>query len=338
MINLVPTDEQRELAGSVAAFLAQELPLSRFYPVPEARPNDDGAQWERMAGLGYFGIGLGEDAGGVGYGLLEEMLLFREFGRFAVTTNVLATVLAAHVAAKAGRNDLAQNLASGVERASLALPLDHHLASPPPDAEHHLIDGADSSWALVWNRQGAGLVARNQLTGMNEVGALDWTLPLARTRLGKPSIWIDDASIFRRAGVLISALLVGLAEAARDDSVAYAKVREQFGQPIGSFQSVKHRCADMAARAEAAWCLVLLAGLSENYGQADADFQISSARMIAGDAALKNASANVQNHGASGFTAELEAHILLKRTHTLLQVGGDTQAQQRILMRQPAPV
>ena len=70
MINLVPTDEQRELAGSVAAFLAQELPLSRFYPVPEARPNDDGAQWERMAGLGYFGIGLGEDAGGVGYGLL----------------------------------------------------------------------------------------------------------------------------------------------------------------------------------------------------------------------------------------------------------------------------
>ena len=340
MINLVPTDEQRQLAASVAEFLSQELPLSRFYPVPDARPNEDGAQWAQMAGLGFFGIGVAEEAGGVGYGLLEEMLIFREFGRFAVTTNVLATVLGAHLAAQAGRTDLVESFLSGAERVSLAIPMDHHLPAPPLDAEHHLIDGADAAWVLVWNEGGVGLIAKADVAQIKPVEALDWTLPLARARFAadRPPLWVEDGAIARRANVLISAYLVGMAEAARDDSVAYAKVREQFGQPIGSFQAVKHRCADMAARTEAAWCLVLLAGLSDHYGQADALFQISSAKLIAGDAALKNASANIQNHGASGFTAELEAHILLKRAHTMMQIGGDPQTQQKILMRQPAPV
>ncbi len=333
MINLVPTDEQRELAASVAAFLAQELPLSRFYPQPEARPNADGALWGQMADLGYFGIGLAEEAGGVGYGLLEEMLIFREFGRFALTTNVLAAVLGAHVAARAGRADLAQDFVSGKARVSLALAMDH-------EAEHHLIDGQDAEWVLAWTPEGASLAARSELAEVREVEALDWTLPLARVRFSgqHPALWIEDEGVFGHAGVLIAAYLVGLAEAARDDSVAYVKVREQFGQPIGSFQAVKHRCADMAARAEAAWCLVLLAGLSQHYGQPDAAFQVASARMVAGDAALRNASANIQNHGASGFTAELEGQVLLKRAHTMLLIGGDQQAQQNILLRQPAPV
>lgn len=339
MINLVPTEEQRELADSVASFLSQELPLSRFYPQPEARPNEDAAHWSRMASLGFFGLGLPEDAGGVGYGSLEEMLVFREFGRFAVTTNALAAVLGAHLAVAAGRADLARAFVQADKRVSLALPIDHYRSDELVDAEHYLIDGREADWVLVWNEAGAGLVTRLELTSVTEAEALDWTLPLTRIRFGaRPSLWAEGDEVFRHAGVLISAYLVGLAEAARDDSVAYAKVREQFGQPIGSFQAVKHRCADMAARAEAAWCLVLLAGLSHRYGQDDAVFQISSARMISGDAALRNAADNIQNHGASGFTAELEAHILLKRAHVMLQLGGDRNAQQKLLLRQPAPV
>ena len=341
MIDLVPSDEQRELTDSVSAFLARELPLSRFYPTPEARPNEDAEKWPAMAELGFFGVGVPEEAGGVGFGLLEEMLLFREFGRFAVSTNALATVLGAHAAASIGRQDIVEALLSARARASVALPREPYCGGVAADAEHHLIDGVESDWALVWDEAAASLLPRAAIAEVAGVKSLDWTLPLSLVRLtgGRGAVCGPaDGAIFRRAGVLISAYLVGLAEAARDDSVAYAKVREQFGQAIGAFQAVKHRCADMAARAEAAWCLVLLAGLAAQHGQADALFQIASARMVAGDAALRNASANIQNHGASGFTAELEAHILLKRAHVMLQLGGDQQTQQTILMRQPAPV
>jgi alkylation response protein AidB-like acyl-CoA dehydrogenase len=336
MINLVPTDEQKALAEAVADFLAREAPLSRFFPSPTLDPNTDGALWPQMAELGFFGLGLSEDAGGVGYGLMEEILAFREFGRAAVSSNVLATVIGAHAAAAAGETQLAQGLIAGTVRASLANPLN---PGEGAGAAHHLIDAEAADWVVVWSPDGAGLIPLAEVEEVAAVPSFDPTLPLARARIAsnRPKVWAGGGEISRRASALTCAYLVGLAEAARDDSVSFTKVRTQFGQPLGAFQSVKHRSADMATRVEASWCQTLLAGLTEAAGQDDALFQLSAARMVAGDAALKNASANIQNHGAVGFTAELEAHILLKRAHVMTQIGGDQLTHQIRLMTQAAP-
>jgi alkylation response protein AidB-like acyl-CoA dehydrogenase len=118
--------------------------------------------------------------------------------------------------------------------------------------------------------------------------------------------------------------------------VAYAKIREQFGQPIGGFQAIKHHCADMAARAEAAYSASVFAALSVVAGRSDATFQAASARIVAADAAIRNAATNIQVHGGIGFTAECDANLFLKRAHLLEKIGGATRGQQRLLAEQQA--
>ena len=129
----------------------------------------------------------------------------------------------------------------------------------------------------------------------------------------------------------MAAQLVGVAEATRDQAVDYAKVREQFGQPIGAFQALKHRCADMAVQAELAYAQTFLAGLFELHAQTDSVFQGAAARVLAGEAALDNARSAIQIHGAIGFTWECDVHWLLKRAHLLRQLGGSPAAFRRML-------
>src|SRR3546814_7762242 len=110
--------------------------------------------------------------------------------------------------------------------------------------------------------------------------------------------------LWRRAQLLVSAYLTGLAEAALDDSVGYAKVREQFQQPSGAFQAVKHRCADMLTRASVAWNSTIFAALTDQAEGPDADLRAIAAKILASDAAFANAASNIQNHGAYGFTGD----------------------------------
>jgi alkylation response protein AidB-like acyl-CoA dehydrogenase len=136
------------------------------------------------------------------------------------------------------------------------------------------------------------------------------------------------AAIVARGQVLTAALLVGILEAVRDLSVAHASTRQQFGKPIGSFQAVKHRCADMAVRAEAAGSLLWLAALSlerteggmspgaaggGDMERSEALRLAASVKALASEYAVASAHDNVQNHGGMGFTAECSAHLYVKR-------------------------
>jgi hypothetical protein len=113
--------------------------------------------------------------------------------------------------------------------------------------------------------------------------------------------------------ILTAALLVGILESVRDMSVAYVSVREQFGKPVGSFQAVKHRCADMAVRAEAAGSLLWLAALTLDTGAPESARLAASVKALASEYAVASAHDNVQNHGGMGFTAECSAHLYVKR-------------------------
>jgi alkylation response protein AidB-like acyl-CoA dehydrogenase len=109
-------------------------------------------------------------------------------------------------------------------------------------------------------------------------------------------------------------------------AVEYAKDRVQFGRPIGSFQAVKHRCADMAVRAEVARSLTTFAALALRDGEPDAPRHVLEAKALAVDAALANAHDDVQNHGGMGFTWEADAHLYLKRAWVLEHQFGTRRA------------
>jgi hypothetical protein len=236
---------------------------------------------------------------------------------------LFAAILAAHVAAHAGNTTLLEGILSGESRVGLAkaLPVTERRAP-----QFHLLDADGARLVLYWNDTGLGLHERTSFGKATAVDALDEAIRLERVGPpeGRPLAWLsaEQYALPRRAGLLICAQLTGVAEAARDDAVAYAKAREQFGQPIGAFQSLKHDCAEMAVRCEAAYAQTYFAGLAEQAEIADAPFQCAAASLLATDAALGNARGNIQIHGGIGFTSESDAHRFLKRAHLLSQLGG----------------
>lgn len=332
MIEMQPSDEQTAIVDSVSAFLADRLPRDRLRPEPHPRPNRDCEVWPELGALGIFALGLPESCGGAGYGLMEEMLVHREFGRFLLSPAVIATAMAAKVAASAGDEPLAMRIGAGEMFVAPAL-------AEPRSGRHHLLDAPDAAIILGWRGDTLSLADAGDFGGRAALVGVDSTVALevAETVGGETRAEADGGALSRQAMLLVSAYLVGIAEAACDQSVDYAKVRQQFGQPIGAFQAVKHRCADMLVRASAAWNLTLFAALADVAEAPDAAFQAAAARLIAADAALRNAAVNIQNHGGIGFTGEHDAHLFLKRAHMLDRFGGGPAAQKKRLLAEPAP-
>jgi alkylation response protein AidB-like acyl-CoA dehydrogenase len=322
-MNLVPTDEQVELAGAAARFLARP-------DVGAGADTGAGAQWTEMADLGWFGIGLPAEQGGAGGSLADQALLFRELGRGLAGGPALSTTLAARLAAQAGRDPVARSMVDGQVTAGLGEPWRDPSASI---SGNHVsgrfrvldLDGADL--VLLVAPDGAALVNAQALRRHATVHTLagpDPSVPVSLAEIAGGSGLTTEATVsgapaaelVARGRVLAGALLVGILEACRDMSVTYAKSREQFGKPIGSFQAVKHRCADMAVRAECAGSLLFLAALSLQDGAPDAGRLVASAKALASEYAVQSAHDNVQNHGGMGFTAECAAHRYVKRALT----------------------
>ena len=126
--------------------------------------------------------------------------------------------------------------------------------------------------------------------------------------------------------------------ATRDSAVAYLSIREQFGRPLGSFQALKHRAADMATEVEAALSLTTYAALSLAEGHPGARLYCLSARALAHRAALANARANIQLHGAIGTTFEHDAHFAVKRVHILGEQFEPVKVTLRRLVDEPSPL
>jgi alkylation response protein AidB-like acyl-CoA dehydrogenase len=286
--------------------------------------------WRSAGELGWFGLGLSEDHGGTGFDLIDEALLFVELGRRITPGPFLATVLASRVAVLGGAADAAAALLSGEARAGLA--------TQPPSGPAVLYDAADATYLLVFGPQGVELVPAAMASGRSEQPGLD---PLLRRETailsGQPVVSLPPGSpIAARGAVLVSAMLTGIAAAARDLSVGYAKTREQFGSPIGAFQAVKHRCADMAVAAALADAQLTFAALSATEGADDAAFQVAAARVVAERAALSNVREAIQIFGGIGVTWECDVHLYLKRVHALRELfGGEAAQRPTLLAREP---
>ena len=309
IVDLLPNEDQAAIRDSVAAFLARELPIARLHDPQAFGAGAERAQWNALAELGVFGLGLSEAQGGAGFDLPEQVTVAQEFGRHLVSPTVLATMLATRLA----EGEALDVLVAGRAVAAFANPMPGFSIQASGSARVQMLDAEGADYALVWTDEGAGLYPAPRAG--RRVEALDETvsLELADLDLEQPVARVSGPDLARRGGLLISAYLSGLAQASLAMSVEYAKTREQFGQPIGAFQAIKHYCAEMARRAEAATAQTFYATLDAVNRQDDAVFEAAAARLLANEAAVENGRFNIQIHGAMGFTYEADAHLYLKR-------------------------
>jgi alkylation response protein AidB-like acyl-CoA dehydrogenase len=321
MWNILPSDDERMIADSARAFLAAELPLERLRPKPTTLVSWDSIR-PAMAELGLFSAGLPEAAGGAGLGMVEEMLIQRECGRYVTSPAALAMTLDGHACAEAGDLAEARTLTSGDRSVGLAL-----LAGDAGGmAPVHVFDWRAGDPLLGWTQAGIGLFPADALLDPREEQCTDESVSLhtGMLDLDRALHWhaADRSNLLHRARVLVAASLVGLAEHACDLTVDYAKIREQFGKQIGSFQAVKHRCADMGVRARLAWYQTNVACLKVMAHAPDTALQLGGALLLSAEAAHENARAGVQMHGAIGFQAECDVHWFVKRAHIYDWLAG----------------
>lgn len=314
MASLVATDAQQELAHSVAKFLKAELPVERLTGAG-LDPALDSRTWHQMASLGWLGIATAGVAGGSDLPVGDHVLVAREFGRVLAPLSMLTSLLGARVAQAAGNAPLAESIIAGISRVAIGVPT----RAPGEGAGAYLLDCHDAALALLVRPDGATLHGLAELAELEQRDAFDEAMPLAWANLAAAPVLcqVPEPGLYDLTLILSAAYATGMCEAITGMAVRYASTREQFDRPIGGFQAVKHRCADMAIRSDAAWAQVVFAALCFGQDNGRARYQALAARLVASAHAIVNAQANIQLHGAIGVTDELVAHRFLKRARVM---------------------
>jgi alkylation response protein AidB-like acyl-CoA dehydrogenase len=271
--------------------------------VADRRPS-----WAELSEVGLFQLRVPERDGGLGLGLPEAVLAFEEAGRAVLSGPLVGTEVAAAVLGLGGRAEVVRVPARG--------PV---LVPELPTLDHVLLLRRNDSLAVL---PAAALDATS-------VPAVDPDRPLWRLDGDPPrgECSPEARRVAADATLLTAALQAGLAARTVAEAVGYARVREQFGQPIGAFQAVQHMCADMLARAELARVAVYAAAASGD------EAEIAGAKLLADDAAVRGARDCLQVHGGMGFTWEARVHRLLKRAWAWEQAGADREHCLDVLAR-----
>ena len=280
-MHFLPTDEQLELQRGVRELLDRRFPLEKL---PEGY---SAALWQELAETGVFALRTD-----LGLGLAEAALVFEELGRACVPGPLVATFLAA------GHAELPVALVEAGADPLLVAHLDVARTTLVVGDDVQIADG-------VTGRPVEHLV--DPLSPLHELSAVP-----TGTVVGDAG----DAARMRLEGALLTAALqVGIAARLTELAVDYAKTREQFGRVIGSFQAVKHLCADMFVRAELARVAVHAAAVTLDDDDSDEDGvrTVAGAKLLADEAAVTNGRSAVQVHGGMGFTWEVPVHFFLKR-------------------------
>ena len=303
------SEDQEALRDGIRSFCEGGFPPEKL--AERARVGGfDRAQWSELAGMGVFGLRLPEPQGGVGLGMADAVLVFAELGRRLVPGPTLWSHLAA---------GLVEGAASGA-RVVGGLEVDGDgplLVEHAAQLDALLVLRADRVEQLDPAALAGEAVAMplDPLTPLRHVGSL----PLGQ-RLGGAEL---AARLRLEGGALAAAQLLGIAEATQELAVAYAKQREQFGRAIGGFQSIKHMLADMFVRQEMARAAVYAAGATlDQPDVGDVARAVASAKLVAGEAAMRNARACIQVYGGMGYTWEMPPHYYLKRTWVLSTCFG----------------
>ena len=322
-MDVLQNEDQDAIQSTVRSFLDAELPLERVRAGFESGCDGElAAVWRRAGELGFFGLGLSEDCGGAGFTLAEEMILFNELGRSLAPGPWLGSVLAVHVLPDDALRAAVLSGEIPCAVVEVAATDDFSIAGNRASAELSAVADAEVAGSLLvnWREKWFYVPRAGAAWQVEPRRSFDPTRPLFSVSFtGAEFVEVasggDAQRLAHTATLLACAEAVGGIEQTVEMSVEYCKVRTQFDRPIGSFQAVKHRCADMAVRAEVARAATIYATICLRDVTADAAHQVSVAKLLCADAYLQNAADNIQNHGGMGFTWECDAHLYLKRAH-----------------------
>jgi alkylation response protein AidB-like acyl-CoA dehydrogenase len=341
------------------AFVRERIEASRGLP-------DE--LWKRMAELGWTGLPFPAAYGGAGLGLFELSLLLEESGRVLLPGPLLSTVALAGAAIETGgsaaqkRHHLAA-IARGDERLALALVEEPErwdaagvrLAARRKGAELRLsgskpfvLDAGEADWLVVAARIDAAELAlllvdaRQRGVTIAPTALVDGTRKAARVGLDDVGVPVDavlargdDAyeRLLDRAKVALCAEMLGGAQRVLEMSIAFAKAREQFGRPIGSFQAIQHRLADMLVAVEGARSATWYATWAVEQGQSDAHAAACMAKAFVSDAYAKIAADGIQIHGGLGFTWDQDLHLYYRRAKVSERWFGDASWNRELVAR-----
>jgi 3-oxochol-4-en-24-oyl-CoA dehydrogenase len=340
---LALTDEHAQLAASVRAWAERNSPPDSVRAAADG--SDGGAARYRevlapsLAEQGLLGLHLPEADGGQGYGLQELSIAVEELGRALVAGGFVPTVLAsAALVAGGGAGKLLTSLADGSKNAAVALDAQLNAYTNPdgalavggtadlvlgaPDADLVIMPvrpETDTVWVAV-DAASLEITPVDSLDLTRQVGrvtASDVLVPPDRQLAG-----LEQESVANLAAIVLGAEAVGIADWAVHTAAEYAKIRHQFGRPIGQFQAVKHRCARMLVAAEQAAAVVWDAARAFDAGESDLDAAAAAAAVVAADAAVSCAHECIQVLGGIGYTWEHEAHLYYRRAMTLRALLG----------------
>src|SRR6478672_2344695 len=334
-MNFAFSEEQEQLRDAVRKFLESKSPSAEVRRLMETTEGYDPAVWSQMANeLGLQSLHIPEEYGGQGFTFVELGIVLEEMGRVLLAAPYFSTVvLAADAIINAGTDDQKAKLLPGIAAGETIAALAFTEPNGKWDAAgiEMVAKGAGDSFTLdgtkmfVIDGHTAGLT-RTPLATMDQTrkqAKLEFS-GVAATPLGEPGAgWPALSKTLDQAAAMSANEMVGGAQKVLEMSVEYAKVRVQFGRPIGSFQAIKHKCADMLLEVESGKSAAYYAAWAAAEDNDELPVVAALAKAYISDAYFHAAAENIQIHGGIGFTWEHDAHLYFKRAKSSEIFLGD---------------
>ena len=347
------TDEQQAIRSTAHDFLASRFKSERLREIAASESGFDESGWREMAELGWAGLALPEEWGGQGLGIVDLAVLFEEMGYVCAPSPLLSNTVAGLALTFAGSDEQKERwlapLAAGELRGTPAL-VDAGVPAEPNkfamaaqsdgdgvvlNGEKTLVtDAATADFFLVATADGQRHIVEKGAEGLTVTAeeSIDPTRRVSSVQLEGVRVAAENTlpggsedywPVFQRACVAIAAESTGVAQRALDMSVAYAKDRQQFGRPIGAYQAVSHRCAQMLLETENSRSAVYGAAWAADAEPESLPLAASMAKAYASDTGWRVPDAAIQTHGGIGFTWEHDLHFFLKRGRANASSFGD---------------
>jgi alkylation response protein AidB-like acyl-CoA dehydrogenase len=367
------TDEQQAIKSTAREFLASRYKSERIRALAESEHGFEASDWAEMAELGWPGLALPEEWGGQGLGIVDLAVLFEEMGYALAPSPLLSTTVAGLALAVNGSDEQKERwlrpLAAGEARGTLALfdagttaAIGGFEMEARADGDGVVLDGekvlvmdaASADFLLVATADGRRHVVEAGADGLSVSAekSIDLTRRLYSVRFDGVRVGAgatleggqaDYLPVLWRACVAIAAESTGVAQRTMEMAVSYAKDRRQFGRPIGAYQAVSHRCAQMLLETENSRSAVYGAAWAADAEPDSLPLAAAMAKAYASDAGWRVPDASIQVHGGIGFTWEHDLHFFLKRGKANAATFGTAawhreRVADHVLAEQPSPV
>jgi alkylation response protein AidB-like acyl-CoA dehydrogenase len=365
-VNFAFSEEQEELRRFVRQFLEAKSPESEVRRLMATTEGYDPDAWHQMAEqMGLQGLTIPEEYGGSGFGYIELIVVLEEMGRALLCAPYFSSVVLAantllHGATEATKKELLPGIASGETIATVAFTEESGRWDEPgitmpatatsdgwtlTGTKLYVLDGHVADVILVAARTDAGVtlfategdapgLTRSPLNTMDQTrkqARLEFSDTPARPIGADGEGWAVLETVLDLAAVALAAEQVGGAQRVLDMAVDYAKQRVQFGRPIGSFQAIKHKCADMLLEVESAKSAAYYAAWCASEMNDELPAMAAMAKAYCSEAYFHCAAENIQIHGGIGFTWEHPAHLYFKRAKSSELLFGDPTYHRELL-------